>query len=130
MVNNKEKKWSLIKKEWIENKSLNDEQLGMLIRALVCSSMPKDAYVSGMYAIALDEYARVNKFNLEQAQARKEKAKKAAESRWNSMPKHAQASSSMLNDAIIDIDIDIDKGIDIDKEIVIDRVKEFDKIFE
>jgi len=124
----KEKKWSLIKKEWIENQSLNDEQLGMLIRALVCSSMPKDPYVQGMYAIALDEYARVNKFNEQQAEIRKEKAKKAAESRWSSNTKHAQASSSMLNDAIIDIDKDINKDIDKDKSKDISKV--FSKVFD
>ena len=116
MSNNKDKKWFLVKKEWVENKGLSDEQFGMLIRALYCSSMPKDDLVKGMYMILKDEYARVNNFMVKEAQARSEKAKKAAQSRWNN-------AKPMLEHANIDIDID-NKSIDIG----INNVDKWDKI--
>ncbi len=119
----KNKKWFLVKKEWTENELLTDKQYGMLIRALYSSSMPKDDLVKGMYIAYMQEYARVNNFMVEEAQARSNKAKKAAEARWNNakpMLKHANIG--------IDKDIDIDKDMDIDIGKNIDRVKEFDRI--
>jgi len=113
----KSKLWFLVKNEWAENKMLSDEQFGMLIRALYSSSMPKDDLVKGLYIGCMQEYARVNKFVQEEAQARSDKAKKAANSRWSN-------AKTMLEHANIDIDKDI--SIDIGKGI--DRVKEWDKV--
>ena len=108
------KKWFLVKKEWTENDMLSDEQFGMLIRALYCSSMPEDDLVKGMYIAYMQEYARVNNYMLEDAQARSEKAKKAANTRWNNAKPMLKHANSMLEDANIDIDIDINKGKGID----------------
>lgn len=102
----KDKKWFLVKKEWTENELLTDKQYGMLIRALYSSSMPEDDLVKGMYIAYMQEYARVNGFMHEQAQARTDKAKKAAEARWSN-------AKPMLEHANIDIDKDIDIGKDI-----------------
>ena len=118
---NNSKKWFLIKKEWTENELLTDEQYGMLIRALYSSSMPKDELVKGLYIAYMQEYARVNNFMQEKAQARSEKAKNAAKARWNN-------AKPMLKHAIIDIDKDIDK--DIVKNNKKNTIEEFDKIFQ
>ena len=56
----------------------------------------------------MQEYARVNNCNIEQAQARSSKAKKAASARWSN-------AKPMLEHAIIGIDKD--KGIGIGKSI-------------
>jgi len=108
----KDKKWFLVKKEWTENELLTDEQYGMLVRALYSSSMPEDDLVKGMYIAYMQEYARVNNFMVEEAQARSNKAKKAASARWNNdkpMLKHANIDIGK------DIGIDIGKGKSIDK---------------
>lgn len=108
----KEKMWFLVKKEWTENELLTDNQYGMLIRALYNSSMPEDDLVKGLYIGYMQEYARVNGFMQEQAQARSERSSKAANARWgnaDSMPKHASIGIG------IGKDIGIDKGKSIGK---------------
>ena len=117
----KTKKWFLVKKEWTDNDMLSDEQFGMLIRALYSSSMPKDELVKGLYIAYMQEYARVNNFMVKDAQARSDKAKKAAQARWNN-------AKPMLEHANIGIDKDIDK--DIVKNNKKNTIEEFDKIFQ
>ena len=106
------KLWTLVKKEWMDNKEISDEALGQLIRALHLGVMPEHAIAKVMYTAVKQEYEKVNNYVKTKEKQRSEQSRKAAQARWSNttaMPQHTNSNANIG----IDTDKGIDKGIDL-----------------